>query len=99
MAKTCKKPAKVVRVMREYITRAGGHPMGPKMYFGIYLDVPPITQVTAKAQRMLKFKPIPFEDGLKETYKWYLKHNDFPEQDYRFEDFLLANAPVITNGK
>ncbi|MEQ1947861.1 MAG: NAD-dependent epimerase/dehydratase family protein [Bryobacteraceae bacterium] len=99
MAKTCKKPAKVTRIMRDYITRAGGHPMGPKMYFGIYLDVPPITQVTAKAQRMLKFKPISFEEGLKETYKWYLKHSEFPDPDYRFEDFLLANAPAIASAK
>ena len=53
--------------------RAGGHPMGPKMYFGLYLDMPPITQVTAKAQRVLKFKPTDFAAGLQEILQWYLR--------------------------
>ena len=38
--------------------------------------MPPITQVTAKAQRVLKFKPTDFAPGLKETYSWYLRHNN-----------------------
>ena len=73
--------------------------MGPKLYFGHYLDNPPITQVTAKAQRVLKFKPAEFGAGLKETYKWYLRHNDFGKQDYEFEDKLLATAPVMIPAK
>lgn len=89
----CRKPVEFVRIPRSQITRAGGHPMGPKMYFGIYLDMPPITQITAKAQRILKFKPTNFEDGLKETYKWYLRHSPFGKQDYAFEDALIRNAP------
>jgi len=75
--------------------RAGGHPMGPKMYFGVYLDMPPITQVTAKVQRVLKFKPTDFATGLLETYKWHARHNGFPKPDYAFEDALLAHAPVL----
>ena len=99
LARVCRKPVKSVRIPRGHVTRAGGHPMGPKMYFGVYLDMPPITQITAKAQRMLKFKPTDFEEGLQETYKWYLRNAKFPEQDYSFEDMLLANAPVPTPGK
>ena len=57
--------------------------------------MPPITQVTAKAQRVLKFKPTDFETGLKETYRWYLRANGFPKPDYGFEDALLAHAPVL----
>jgi nucleoside-diphosphate-sugar epimerase len=95
LAKACRKPAKFVRIPREYLLRAGGHPMGPKMYFGVYLDVPPITQVTAKVQRVLKFKPTDFAAGLQETYKWYTRHNGFPKPDYTFEDALLAHAPVL----
>jgi nucleoside-diphosphate-sugar epimerase len=95
LAKTCRKPVKFVRIPREYLQRAGGHPMGPKMYFGIYLDMPPITEVTAKAQRVLKFKPTDFATGLAETYKWYLRHNHAAKQDYSFEDALLTHAPVI----
>jgi 2'-hydroxyisoflavone reductase len=98
-AKACKKPVKFVRIPREYILRVGGHPMGPKLYFGMYLDMPPITQVTAKAQRVLKFKPTEFATGLKETYRWYLRHNGFPKPDYSFEDALLANAPVLLPAK
>jgi 2'-hydroxyisoflavone reductase len=99
LAKACRKPAKFVRIPREYIARLGGHPMGPKMYFGIYLDVPPITQITAKAQRMLKFKPTGFEDGLRETYQWYARHAKFPKPDFSFEDALLAGAPALAPGK
>jgi len=98
-AKACKKPVKFVRIPREYVLRAGGHPMGPKLYFGFYFDMPPITQVTAKAQRVLKFKPVDFNTGLKETYRWYLRHNDSSKQDYEFEDKLLANAPVMVPAK
>jgi 2'-hydroxyisoflavone reductase len=78
LAHACHKPVEFVRIPRDYLLRAGGHPMGPKMYFGIYMDVPPITQVTAKVQRMLKFKPTDFATGLAETYKWYLRHNKPP---------------------
>ncbi len=95
LAKICHKPAKFIRVPREFLNRAGGNPMGPKLYFGVYLDVPPITQITAKAQRVLKFKPTDFEAGLKETYQWYLRNADFPKPDYAFEDAVLANAPAM----
>ena len=95
LAAACKKPVKFVRIPRDYLLRAGGHPMGPKMYFGIYLDMPPITQVTAKVQRVLKFKPTDFAAGLLETYKWQSRHNGFPKPDYTFEDALLAHAPVL----
>jgi hypothetical protein len=98
-AKAGRKQVKFVRIPREYILRSGGHPMGPKLYFGFYLDNPPITQVTAKAQRVLKFKPTDFAAGLRESYKWYLRHNNFGKQDYEFEDKLLANAPIMIPAK
>jgi hypothetical protein len=88
-----------VRIPREYILRMGGHPMGPRLYFGMYFDLPPITQVTAKIQRVLKFKPTEFNAALKDTYKWYLRHNHFPKPDFRFEDQLLASAPVLAQAK
>ncbi len=98
-AKASKKNARFVRIPREYILRAGGHPMGPKLYFGFYFDMPPITQVTAKAQRVLKFKPVDFVAGLQETYKWYLRHNHAAKADYEFEDKLLVNAPIMIPAK
>src|SRR5271155_4650502 len=82
-----------VRWPRERILRAGGHPMGPKLYFGFYFDMPAITVVVNKAQRILKFKPVEFNAGLKETYRWYVRHK-FPKPDYSFEDGVIASAPA-----
>ncbi|SRR5579884_655179 len=98
-AKAARKPVKFVRIPREYILRMGGHPMGPKLYFGVYFDLPPITQVTAKVQRVLKFKPTDFLAGLREGYRWYLRHNAFPKPDFAFEDALLARAPQFASAK
>jgi 2'-hydroxyisoflavone reductase len=94
LAHSCNKELKIVRIPRDRILRAGGHPMGPKLYFGMYYDVPAITIVVNKAQRVLKFKPVDFMLGLKETYRWYLRNNGFAKPDYAFEDELLASAPA-----
>lgn len=91
-AEVAGKKVNFVRLPRNVILRAGGHPMGPNLYFGMYYDVPPITQVVTKAQRVLKFRNTDFAAGLKETYRWYLRHNPFPKPDYEFEDKLLALA-------
>lgn len=89
------KPVHFVRIPRERILRAGGHPMGPKLYFGFYYDMPGITMVVNKAQRVLKFKPIDFDAGLKETYRWYLRNNSFKKPDYAFEDSLIEMAKAL----
>lgn len=86
-----KKP-NIVRIPRERIYQLGGHPMGPNLYFGFYFDVPPITMIVTKAQRVIGFKPTPLAQGLKETYRWYLRHNQKRAIDYTFEDKLLAVA-------
>ena len=69
LAAAAGKETKVVRIPRERILRAGGHPMGPHLYFGVYFDLAPITMLVNKAQRMLAFKPCPMAEGLKETYR------------------------------
>jgi len=89
------KPVKFVRIPRDRILRAGGHPMGPKLYFGFYYDMPGITMVVNKAQRVLKFKPTDFDAGLKETYRWYLRNSPFHKPDYSFEDSLLEIAKAL----
>jgi nucleoside-diphosphate-sugar epimerase len=86
------KRALVVRIPRERILRAGGHPMGPKLYFGVYYDLPPITMMVTKAQRVLHLHPTDFVDGLKEQYRWYLRHHERDTSNYSFEDSLLALA-------
>jgi 2'-hydroxyisoflavone reductase len=95
LARAANKEATFVRLPRERILRAGGHPMaGPNLYFGTYFDVPAITMVVNKAQRVLKFKPVDFATGLKETYRWYLRNSPFSKPDYSFEDQLIETAPA-----
>jgi nucleoside-diphosphate-sugar epimerase len=88
-----KKP-NIVRAPRERIAEAGGDPMGQPAYFGVYLDVPPITEVVVKAKRILGFQPTPFDAGLKETYRWYLRNSRTSRIDYSFEDRLIEMASV-----
>ena len=95
LADTAGKVPHFVRLPRARILQAGGHPMGPHLYFGVYYDLPAITQVINKAQRVLKFKPTPFNDGLKESYRWYLRHHEKDTSNYPFEDKLIAMAPEI----
>lgn len=84
----------IVRVPRDRILQMGGHVMHSPLYFGMYLDMPPITMVVTKAQRVLGFKPTDFPTGLKETYRWYLRHAPKKTQDYSFEDSLMSFEPV-----
>ena len=88
------KKGNIVRVPRERIVEAGGDPMGQPAYFGVYLDVPPITEVVVKAKRILGFQPTPFDIGLKETYRWYLRNGKKSKIDYSFEDRLIEMAAV-----
>jgi nucleoside-diphosphate-sugar epimerase len=85
----------LVRIPREQIRRAGGTALGPRLYFAFYFDLPPITMVVNKAQRVLKCKPIDFDEGMKETYHWWQRHNLFPRPDYAFEDSLVALAATL----
>ncbi len=93
MARAAGKKPELVRVPRERIAAHGGNPMGEPMYFGEYLDVAPITENVSKLQRVLGVRPIAFETGLKETYRWYLRQ---PRRkcDFTFEDRLIASAGV-----
>lgn len=93
MARSAGKKPELIRVPRERIAVMGGNPMGDPMYFGEYLDLPPITENVSKLQRVLGVKPISFETGLKETYRWYLRQ---PRRkcDFSFEDRLMASAGV-----
>jgi nucleoside-diphosphate-sugar epimerase len=80
----------IVSIPREFIHRAGGRPIGDKnLYFGYYFDVPAITEIITKAQRMLAFKPVDFLAGLRATYRDYLKKRAFPKPDFSFEDEIL----------
>ncbi len=91
------KESQLVVIPRELIQRAGGQPMGnSRLYFGQYYDIPAITEIITKAQRMLVFKPTEFSVGLKETYRAYLKERGFAPPDFSFEDALLSKFPQHT---
>ena len=91
MARAAGKKPELVRVPRERIAEAGGNPMGDPMYFGEYLDVPPITENVSKLQRMLGVRLTAFETGLRETYRWYLRQPR-RKPDFHFEDRLIATG-------
>lgn len=81
---------RIISVSREFIHRAGGRPVGShNLYFGDYFDVPAITEIITKAQRMLGFKPTDFLAGLKTTYKEYVRKRVFPKPDFSFEDEIF----------
>jgi len=91
------KEPRMISIPRELINRAGGQAIGEKLYFGYYYDVPAITEIITKAQRMLTFKPTDFADGLKATYREYLKVRVHPKPDFTFEDELLHRFSVLSN--
>ncbi|MGH9675385.1 MAG: NAD-dependent epimerase/dehydratase family protein [Bryobacteraceae bacterium] len=92
MAEAARKKAVLVRVPRERIAAASGNTLGSKLYFGTSYDLPPITLVIAKAQRVLGLRATDFVQGLRESYRWYLRHHKRPRLDYAFEDALLSRA-------
>jgi nucleoside-diphosphate-sugar epimerase len=84
-------------IPRDFIVRMGGNAMSGNLYFGTYYDIPAITQIITKAQRMLAFKPIDFEEGLKLTYRAYLKEGHRVKPDYSFEDLVMSRFASLTN--
>lgn len=91
------KDPELISIPREWIQRAGGQSMGEKLYFGSYYDVPAITEIITKAQRMLAFKPTDFAAGLKTTYRSYLQKRNYPKPDFTFEDELIHRFSAIAS--
>ena len=85
----CVRDPKMLSIPREAIHRAGGQAIGSKLYFGYYYDLPPITQIVTKAQRMLAFKPLEFAVGLKNAFRAYQKKRGFARPDFSFENRLV----------
>jgi nucleoside-diphosphate-sugar epimerase len=94
-AKAVGKPATIVRVPREIIVRNGGNVFVPPLYFGQYYDVPPITEAVGRVKRVLNVAMTPFATGLKETYKWYMRHREDKRLDFAFEDKLIRQAKEV----
>jgi len=99
MATAAGKKPQMVRVPRDRINEAGGNVFGEPAYFGVYLDLPPITENVTKVARVLGVKPTPFDQGLRETYRWYMRNARKSRLDFSFENRLLAFAqPAETAG-
>jgi len=91
IARAAGKKPELVRVPRERIAALGGSAMNHPLYFGEYLDVPPITENVSKLQRVLGVRLTAFTTGLRETYRWYLRR---PRRkiDFSLEDRLISSA-------
>lgn len=80
---------RLVPVPRERILDAGGNAFAGNLYFGEYLDLPPLTEVVEKAPRLLGLAITPFEEGLRQGFAWY-RSQPRRAVDYSFEDRLLG---------
>ena len=65
--------------------------MAPPFYFGVYLDLPPITVRVERVRSELGLEVRPLDDGLRETYLWYQRQQR-PQPNFSWEDGLLASA-------
>ena len=93
LARVAGRVARVVLVPREKIAAAGGVMMGEgPLYFGEYLDPPPITVQGETLSRDLGISLAPLEDGLRATFDWYRRQNR-PRPDFTWEDHLIASSP------
>ncbi len=82
----------IVPVPRDEIEAAGGEVISGNLYFGVYFDMPSITENVGKAERLLGLVPTEFAAGLTETYESYLENRVDSPIDYSFEDRLIARA-------
>lgn len=90
LARVAGQTAQLACIRRERLQQAGGQLFAPPLYFGLYLDLPPITARSDRVQAELGLELTPLEDGLRETYEWYRKQRR-PEPDYSWEDRVLAS--------
>lgn len=79
----------LAHVPRARIEGAGGGVFAPPFYFGLYLDIPPITVRTERVRTELGVELTPLDEGLRQTFLWY-ERQDRPRPDFAWEDGLLA---------
>ncbi len=92
LARAANAEATLVRIPRDVIAQAGGSAMEEPFYFGEYFDLAPITENIGKVTRMLKMKLTPFDVGLKETYRAYVRSRKPRSASFDFDDRLLGRA-------
>jgi nucleoside-diphosphate-sugar epimerase len=99
-AQAAGREAEVIRIPRGLIARAGGNALAEPLYFGEYYDVAPITMIVGRVKRVFNMSLTPFAEGLKETYKWYVRHGENRKPDFGLEDVLMRQVrePVRASG-
>jgi 2'-hydroxyisoflavone reductase len=85
LARIAGREAHLVHVPREQIQQAGGQLFAPPLYFGVFLDIPPITARVDRVRSELGLELTPLEEGLQETYRWYTQQQR-PQSDFSWED-------------
>ncbi len=98
LARIAGREANLVHVPRAQIQRAGGELFAPPLYFGVYLDVPPVTVRVDRARTELGLELTPLEDGLRETYQWY-RQQQRPQPDFSWEDRVISAVGAATGGR
>jgi nucleoside-diphosphate-sugar epimerase len=88
LASVAGKRANIIHVPRQQIEKLGGNAYGPPLYFGVYLDIPPITAKTQRVRAELGLELRPLEEGMRETHEWYMQQQR-PQPDYSWEDNLI----------
>jgi 2'-hydroxyisoflavone reductase len=83
--------AELVPVPREKLQAAGGDLFGPPLYFGVFLDIPPITVSGVRVRDLLGLELTPLETGLQETFAWY-RAQERPQPDVAWEDGMLESV-------
>ncbi len=89
LARAAGRTVRLAFIPRERIEAAGGGLFGPPLYFGAYLDVPPIIAKAQRVKEELGLEPVPLEVGLQETFEWY-RRQPRPETDFSWEDELIG---------
>ena len=88
LARAADRPLDTVFVPRERVQAAGGSVTEPPLYFGLYLDVPPMIVRADRVGEELELDPVPFGEGLRETFAWY-REQERSAPDFSWEDRLL----------
>jgi nucleoside-diphosphate-sugar epimerase len=83
--------AELVPVPRETLQAAGGDLFGPPLYFGVFLDIPPITVSGESVRELLGMELTPLEVGLQDTFDWY-REEERPAPDLEWEDRILESV-------
>jgi nucleoside-diphosphate-sugar epimerase len=85
LARAAGKSVRIVHVPRERLEAAGGQLFASPLYFGAFLDPPPMTAKGDRVRDELGIELIPLDEGFRQTFEWYLTQGR-PRPDFSWED-------------